>query len=582
MASIISNPIRNFLPADLEIDSWEKIVKYYDELKNREILSPSDFGKWLKDISELSAFVSEDLGWRYIRNSCDTTDLKAKVDFEFFISQVQPRLAPYEDALNRKLLNCVYLEEYLSSLSSELREAYRIYIRGIKKQVEIFREENIPLYTEVQTEDSKYAEVVGEMTIDMDGKEFTLQQAANFLRENDRKLREDVYYKINARRLKDQVFLDELFTRLVKLRHQIGLNAGFANYRDYMFASLGRFDYNVKDCFDFHDSIASEVLPLNNDFDLHRKKTMGLEVLKPWDLDVDLSGEEPIKPFQGGKELIEKTIECFTRLHPYLGECIQTMYDMKRVDLESRKGKAPGGYNYPLYETGVPFVFMNSVDSMRDLITMVHEGGHAVHSFLTIPQELLAFKDTPSEVSELASMSMELLSMEHWDVFMPDKKELRRAKLYHLEKIISILPWIATVDKFQHWIYLNPEHTILERSNKWKEIAKYYSGDVVDYTGQEDFFNSAWQRQLHLYQVPFYYIEYGMAQLGAIAVWRNYKKSPETALQQYMAALKLGYTQSIGEIYKIAGIKFDFSKEYIRELVSFVKAEIERIEQTEA
>jgi oligoendopeptidase F len=279
-----------------------------------------------------------------------------------------------------------------------------------------------------------------------------------------------------------------------------------------------------------------------------------------------------LKPFKDGADLAEKTISCFNAIDPYFGEVIRTLQQMKFMDLDSRIGKAPGGYNYPLYETGVPFIFMNSSCSLRDLITMVHEGGHAIHSMLTHRLPFIGFKEFPSEVAELASMSMELISMEHWHHFFEDKNELRRAKKEQLENVIEALPWILCIDRFQHWIYLNPGHTIKERSDFWEQNFKSFSSSIPDWSGLENVRRSIWQKQLHLFEVPFYYIEYGMAQLGAIAMWKRYREQPEQAIENYKIALSLGHTASIPEVYKAAGISFDFSEQYIRELMLFVKS----------
>ena len=286
---------------------------------------------------------------------------------------------------------------------------------------------------------------------------------------------------------------------------------------------------------------------------------------------------DPLKPFEGGKELTDSSIECFNRLRPYFGDCLATMQAMKHLDLESKDGKAPGGFMYPLYEIGVPFIFMNAVGSQRDVVTMVHEGGHAVHSFLCRNLSMTEFKSTPSEVAELASMSMELISMDNWDVFYSDDKELNRAKLEQLEKALETLPWVASIDKFQHWIYTN-KHTAQQRKEKWLEISAKLGNQIIDWKGNESVHANLWQRQLHLYEVPFYYIEYGMAQLGAIAMWRSYKKLGENGLDNYMEALKLGYTKSISEIYETAGIKFDFSAGYVKELADFIKDELSKLD----
>ena len=244
------------------------------------------------------------------------------------------------------------------------------------------------------------------------------------------------------------------------------------------------------------------------------------------------------------------------------------------LDLDSRKGKAPGGYNYPLYESNIPFIFMNATGNVRDLTTMVHEGGHAIHSFLSKDLELVYFKELTSEIAELASMSMELISMEHWDIFFDNKEELKRAKLEQIRGLITVLPWIATVDKFQHWIYTHPTHSVPDRIENWNKIARKFSSKIIDYETCEWYFTNSWQKQLHIFEVPFYYIEYGFAQLGAIAIWRNYKLNPEKTLNQYENALKLGYSVPISQVYETAGIKFDFSEKYIGELMEFVKKEL--------
>jgi oligoendopeptidase F len=311
--------------------------------------------------------------------------------------------------------------------------------------------------------------------------------------------------------------------------------------------------------------------------DRQRKEKLNLEDYRPWDTSVDEEGLSPLKPFNGAQELIDKTIKCFNKIDPFFGECIDTMQKLNRLDLESRLGKAPGGYQYPLYETDVPFIFMNSVGLHRDLVTMVHEGGHAIHSFLNFNLELVDFKSPPSEVAELASMSMELISMEHWDVFFDTEEELKRAKRQQLESVMDTLPWIAAIDKFQHWIYLNPNHSLEDRYQSWQTIMNDFGSQIINYNGLENNLKRRWQVQLHLYEVPFYYIEYGFAQLGAIAVWRNYKTNAKIAVEQYKAALALGYTKTIPQIYETAGIKFDFSPDYIKELMAFVKQEYQNI-----
>jgi oligoendopeptidase F len=560
---------RHFLSTETEFSSWESLKPFYENLKARTFSALSDLKSWLKDLSELDAAVSEHIGWLYIKMTCNTQDKSASNAYTYFVSEIQPLIAEYDDEFNRKFLE--------SPLKEQLPDDYKIHLASIRNQVRIFRKENIPLIADLTVKEQKFGEIAGEMTVDVNGKTLTLQQAANFLKQQDRNLREEVYFKIASRRLVDRPRLDAIFSELVGLRHQVSLNAGFENFRDYKFVELDRFDYTPADCSDFHSSVQKHIVPVVDSLLRKRKSELKVENLKPWDLDVDTSGKPELKPFKTGHELTEKTIECFYAIDNYFGQVVEALHSMRHLDLDSRIGKAPGGYNYPLYETGVPFIFMNSSGSMQDVVTMVHEGGHAIHSMLTHKLEFVGFKELPSEVAELASMSMELISMEHWNYFFENEDDLRRARREQLEGVLEALPWIACVDKFQHWIYLHPSHTKEERTDAWKELFSSFSSKAVDWSRAEEAREALWQKQLHLFEVPFYYIEYGMAQLGAIAVWRNYKKNPKQAIQQYKDALILGSTRSIPDVYTTAGIRFDFSENYIRELADFVKEELEKV-----
>lgn len=563
-------PPRSFIPEDFKVEKWELTEPYFMDLLERKINSKKDLVRWFIDSSELESVLSEDLAWRYIRMTCDTTNEEAVKQYQFFIIEIQPKAAPYTDKLNHKALESPFINDLDQS-------GYKIMIRNIQTEIKIFREENIPLQTEIKTEAQKYGQISGAMTVEVDGKELTLQQAGVLLQSTDRTLREEVYHKIAQRRLADKKALDELYTRLIGLRDKVACNADFSNFRDYMFDAMGRFDYTPEDCFDFHKSIASEVVPLLDDMASNRKEMLGITELKPWDKAVDLAGKDALKPFGTGSELLERSVSAFSKLKPWLGERLSIMKAMGHLDLDSRKGKAPGGYNYPLAETGVPFIFMNATSTLRDMVTLMHEGGHAVHSFLTKDLELGAFKNAPSEVAELASMAMELLSMDYWEVFFKSEEDLKRAKREHLEQIIETLPWVATIDKFQHWVYENPGHSPHERKESWNRIFDEFSDNITNWDRLQEVKDYLWQKQLHLFEVPFYYIEYGMAQLGAIAVWKNYRENPQKGLSEYMNALNLGYTRTIPEIYEMAGIRFDFSRAYISELMVFVKSELEKL-----
>jgi len=567
----INRPKRTFLPEDFNVSDWNSLKYFFENLLSQELADLPSLRKWLSDRSELESVISEDMGWRYIKMTCYTDNEEYSKSYQDFVENIQPQIAPLADQLNKKMV----ASTFLAQLESE--PGFKILIRNLMKDIELFREENIPLFTQINTDTQKYAQISGAMMVEINDKELTLQQASVILQSTDRAKREEAYRKISERRLKDKTELDDLFSKLIGLRHQVSKNAGFTNFRDYMFKSYGRFDYTPKDCFDFHDAIASEVLPILNDLSKERKEKLKVSSLRPWDKVVDPEGREPLKAFNSGKDLTEKSIECFHRLDPFLGQCLSIMKSMGHLDLESRKGKAPGGYNYPLAEIGVPFIFMNATSTMRDMTTIMHEGGHAVHNFLTKDLQLSDFKSPPMEVAELASMSMELISMDAWDIFFPNPEDLRRARREQLEDIIETLPWVATIDQFQHWMYENPAHTQDERNKNWNEVFACYADTVTDWSGLEEGRDYAWQKQLHLYEVPFYYIEYGMAQLGAIALWRNYNMDKQKGLEGYMNALKLGNLTTIPEIYKAANIKFDFSRKYIKELMDFVKEEFAKI-----
>jgi len=471
---------RHFLPEDFTVTTWDSLEPYFKELLDRPIQSKADMEKWLHDMSELEAVVSEDACWRQIKMTCDTENKALEAAFVFFVTEIQPKIQPYADKLNKKLVE----SPFVSGLDEK---KYFTYLRSVRKSIELFREENIPLQSELAVLAQTYGTISGKMAVEVNGKEYTLQQAAKFLESHDRNLRESVYRKINERRLQDKETLNDLYSKLVQKRHQVAKNAGFDNYRDYKFKEMGRFDYTKEDCFQFHEAVKLHVLPLVNIINERKKKKLNLPSLRPWDSEAEPEGITPLNPFSTGNELLEKSIQCFDRIHPFFADCLRKMGEMKRLDLDSRKGKAPGGYNCPLAETGAPFIFMNAAGQMSDVTTMVHEGGHAVHSFLAHPLELTSFKEYPMEIAEVASMTMELFSMDAWDVFFEKEEDLIRAKEHQLERVITIFPWIATIDKFQHWVYENPTHTVEERAKKWMEILTEFSSNVIDWEGLTEY-----------------------------------------------------------------------------------------------
>ena len=560
---------RIYIPQDLEM-KWEKLEPILNELLERQISGVNELEQWLKDKSELEAALEEDFAWRYIKMSCDTANEDLVKNFQYFATEIEPKISPIANQLNQKFNDSPFIDELD-------QDKYFVYIRAIRKSLELYREENIELFTKILVTQQKYQAASGAMSVKINDQEYTLEQASVFIKDLDRNVRQMAWETIQQRRLVDKDDLNVIFDELVKMRHQVALNAGFENYRDYMFQALGRFDYSVKDCYRFHEAIEKEIVPLLKDQADKRAEALHLEILKPWDLDVSTSGKPALKPFKNSEELIDKTILAFNSIDVKLGQMLSIMKANNLFDVESRKGKAPGGYNYPLAETGAPFIFMNAAGTLRDLTTMVHEGGHAIHTFLTADLELNDFKHCPSEVAELASMSMELISMDQWHIYFDNEEELLRAKKEQLLDVLKTLPWVAVIDQFQHWIYTNPSHNAADREEAFKQIYNTFGAGFANWDGLEQEFGNIWQKQLHVFELPFYYIEYGIAQLGAIAIWKNYKENPEKALTQYLSALSLGYTKPMNEIYETAGIKFDFSVDYIKELASFVKNELDKL-----
>ncbi len=561
---------RAFLPVDFELSTWESVLPFFEKLSKQTIASLSDLQLFCAHRSELESYLSENFAWRYIKMSCDNQNPDLQASYQQFVNEIMPNASVFDDEWNKKVIDSGFADQ-LPTLG------FSIMLRGMQKAIEIFREENIPLFTELNNLSTEYGALTGALTVEIGGVEKTLQQASAHLESTDRKEREEVFHKIATKRLSLKDDLNKLFNQLIEKRDQVAKNANFENFRDYSFASLGRFDYSPADCFEFHEAVAETVVPILNDLATKRKAALKVEALKPWDKAVDPAGRKPLKPFETGQELLEKTIRVFDKLDPFLGNCLKEMVKLNRFDLDSRKGKNPGGYNYPLEESGFPFIFMNAAGQVRDMVTLLHEGGHAVHSILDKDLPINAFRNVPSEVAELASMSMELITMEHWKEYFANPEEEKRAKIKHLEDILETLPWVATIDAFQHWIYENPQHTFEEREAAWLKIYGKFSDSVTDWSELEVNKANVWQKQLHLFEVPFYYIEYAIAQLGALAVWRNYCQNPEKALNQYLDALALGYTVPMKEIYATAGIEFNFSKKYISELMEFLKGKIEEL-----
>ena len=557
-----------FIPEDFDASSWENIEPYVDDLIQRNLSCSSCLEKLISDSSNLAEHISETGALLYIGMTCDTENETKKNDFLNFVENVRPKISKFSDKLNRRIA------EHPSV--GDLPDRYDLMIRGIKSDIDIFREENIPLGVEQTKLVTKAQGITGGMTVEFEGEERTFPEMKAFLESNNRSVREKAWKSMVSRWMNDSEELSEIFDELIKIRHEIAKNAGFDSYTNYMFKAMHRFDYTVEDCLTFHNSIEKVCMPIVREINEKRRSSFNLEILSPWDVNEksgsgpDIEGKNPLRPFDNVGEMVQKLSELFHKMSRDLGNKFDKLVEMDTLDLETRKGKAPGGYQYYLEKSRVPFIFMNAAGLQGDLETMIHESGHAFHSLYCGHLDLIDERNYPIEFAEVASMSMELLTQDEWQIFYDNDDEVNRAILSHLEGVVFLLPWIATIDAFQHWIYANPNHTREERTEYWLSLRDRF-GSKMDWKDNEDFRELSWQQQGHLFGVPFYYIEYGIAQLGALQLWQTHRKSPEKALKDYENAMKLGNTKILPELFAAAELKLGFDEKHVDSLINEVK-----------
>ena len=558
---------RQLVPGQIDLGDWSALAPLFDavEKKLSGASSVAELESALLGWSELSAALDEEGAKRYIAMSCHTDSAEAEKAYLHFVENVEPQIKPRQFALEQ-----TYLAQPLRAQLPKAR--YEVFDRDLRQRVELFREENVALETEESKLGQQYQKLSGALTVQFRGEEKTLTQMGRFLEEPDRALRQETWELVAKRRLEESEKFEDIFDQLVKLRGQIARNAGFANYRDYAFKLRGRFDYTPEDCAAFHDAIESEVVPLQRELQSVRRAQLQLPALRPWDLSVDPLNRPPLKPFDGVGQMVERTQRIFDRIDGGLADGFRTMQERHLLDLDNRKGKAPGGYQSTLSESRLPFIFMNAVGLQRDVETMLHEAGHAFHALATREEPLLAYRSAPIEFCEVASMSMELLGNEFIEEFYAPP-EASRARRTHLEGIVAVFPWIATVDAFQHWIYTHPDHTRAERTAAWLALMDRFGG-AVDWTGHEAVRANLWHRQLHIFLYPFYYVEYGIAQLGALQVWANSKRNKAGALADYQRALALGNSRPLPELFTAAGCQFSFDRATVQPLVKLLKDEL--------
>ncbi len=559
---------RRFLPKELDLGRWEVLEPLFSELEERRLDSPATLERWLSDWSELEAALDEEGTIRYIRMTCQTDDPERERAYLQFIEEIEPKAKPRFQRLRERYVQ----SPARGALAGTTASFYYVLDRSIANRVALFREENVPLEKEEAKLAQQYQKIAGAMTVYFRGKERTLQQMARYLEEPERRIRRAAWELSEERRLQDRERLDEIYDELLALRERIARNAGFANYRDYAFRNRERFDYTPEDCLRFHQAVEEEIVPLMRELQLRRQKELGYKRLRPWDLLVDPSAHPPLRPFKTAEELLSGCEEIFSRVGAELGRDFRQLRELGLLDLESRKGKAPGAYSATLAEKRLPFIFANAVGRDDDLRTMLHESGHAFHALAAREQPLHLYRGSPAEFAEVASMGMELLGGEHLEVFYR-KEEALRSKREHLERIVRLLPWIATIDAFQHWIYTHPGHSRKERKEKWLELRRRFGG-IEDWQGYEEALENQWQRQIHLFEYPFYYIEYGIAQLGALGIWRSAKTDRAGAVRAYREALALGGSRPLPKLFEAAGLKFDFSSGTVAGAARALRAEL--------
>ena len=556
---------RKFFSKTFDPRNREELEKEYIEFLKEDVQTKEGLERFTEKWSELAAIVDEAGSLSYVGMTSDTKNEKAEKDYLHLVENIFPLCQVYEDRVKEKFLS----SPALNQLNSEY---YALFIKQVRSEKEIYREENISLHTKDSLLAQNYQKITGAWMAEFEGKRRTMQEINVFLESPDRDLRERAYRTRVGVHLQDAENLENLFDEMLNTRAKIASNAGFSNYRDYKFVAGGRFDYTPSDCLRFHDAIAETISPLLSEWTKEKCSKLGISSLRPWDISVDPDAKEQIRAFGGEEEFLEKTGKIFDSIHPRLGSYFQFMRKEKLLDLSSREGKAPGGYMTELTERRVPFIFMNAVGTKRDVETLLHEAGHSFHAFLCREQILKGYRSSPLEFAEVASMSMELLGRKHFD-FIYRKEDIQRVKKEQLVKIVEFFPFMSMIDSFQHWVYTAKENGRKERGDKWQELNKKFQ-PFLDMSGLAEIERTRWQYP-HIYTSPFYYIEYGIAQVGALQIWKNSLENSDRSILQYMNGLSKGGSLSLPELFASAGIRFAMDKKTLSELLELIKKELE-------
>ena len=556
----------------IDISNVLQLEKTLSTLLNKMISSKLDLENWLKEQSKVIWDIEEQLRSHYIAFQCNTDDEEIKDTFEHDQQFVKPLLKRYQNLLDNKYLESPFRMELDSNV-------YGLLDTKIKNAQKLFCEENIELEIKEDKLITEYFEITGGLSGIWDGEEKTITELQSYLQDSNRDTRKKAKTIISEKFLSVEKELQNILNQLIEIRHQKAKNIQLENYRDYMFKKYERFDYSAKDCYELAESIRKYVVPLKDKILLEKKDKLQVDTLRPWDVSAVTPDQKVLKPIANENDLIEKSTHIFNKLDVEFSALLNRMYKHNCLDLTSRKGKAAGGFCEYLPASQLSYIFMNLNYTQDDIVTFIHEMGHSIHNELIKPLELRQYIEIPAETAELASMTMELFSLNYWDTFYTDKKDLKQAKINFFKDVISYLPIMLIVDQFQHWLYENPIHTSEERNEKYLQLQKHYQSSVIHIDGYENWIATSWLPVLHIFEVPFYYIEYAIAQLGALQMYKQYKEDPKQTLENYKKALSLGSSQPIKEVYDAAGIRFDFSGETIKELMLFVEKELELLEQ---
>ncbi|MDE1858403.1 MAG: M3 family oligoendopeptidase [Thaumarchaeota archaeon] len=563
---------RAYVPAAIKFE-WDALSAVFGELKSRNVKSPADLQKWLADEDELEAYLSEQRAIRYINSTRQTDNPAFTEAYQWYVREMEPRV---------KLASFDLLKAYLASPHRRALPppTYGLEDRRRQTALKVFRVENVELEKQDSELAQKYQKVRAAMTVTFRGQERTLQQMAKFLEDTDRGLREEAWRLSESRYLKDTAELDGLYSQMVAIRDRAAHNAGFGNYEDYAFEKKDRFDYTPKDCAEFHSAVEEFIVPLSREIDRARRDRLGVEELKPWDMAVDPEGRPPLDPFEEVSGLVSGAAKVVAQVDGQLSGYFAKMVELEVLDLGSRKGKAPGGYQSELSEKGLPFIFMNAAGRDKDVRTLLHEAGHSFHTFLMHDRGLPFFNANSNlsyEFAEVASTSMEIISGEHYRGVFYDEAQAKRSNFEEAVGNVKLFTWVATIDAFQQWVYSHPGHTTEERREAWLDTFGRFCG-LESYEGFEESEAYRWQRQLHLYEVPFYYIEYAIALTGALGIWSRYRRDRRDAIGAYKAALSLGATKSLPELFAAAGLEWGFGRGAMRRLSAELRSAIRELE----